>query len=63
MEEGRVHLMLRGLRRQIRGGDFVWITQRFERAGEIALQVHSQIPTYVHDNVTGVPGLTSPSPE
>ncbi|MCZ7456268.1 copper chaperone PCu(A)C [Streptomyces sp. WMMC940] len=63
LEDGRVHLMLRGLRRQIRGGDYVWITLRFERAGEIALQVHSQIPTYVDDDVTGVPGLTSPSPE
>ncbi|WP_229866293.1 copper chaperone PCu(A)C [Streptomyces spinoverrucosus] len=63
LEEGRVHLQLRGLRQQIRGGEFVWITLRFERAGEIALQVHSQIPTYVDDDATDVPGLTSPSPQ
>lgn len=63
LERGRVHLVLRDLRQQIRGGDYVWITLRFERAGEIALQVHSQIPTYVDDEATAEPGLTSPSPD
>ncbi|ELS50876.1 hypothetical protein STVIR_8151 [Streptomyces viridochromogenes Tue57] len=63
LEKGRTHLLLRGLRQQIRGGDYVWITLRFERAGEIALQVHSQIPTYVDDEATAEPGLTSPSPD
>ncbi|MER5213590.1 copper chaperone PCu(A)C [Streptomyces sp. NPDC002838] len=63
LEKGRAHLLLRDLRQQIRGGDFVWITLRFERAGEIALQVHSQIPTYVDDDATDAPGLTSPSPD
>ncbi|MEU0340475.1 copper chaperone PCu(A)C [Streptomyces bobili] len=63
LEKGRAHLLLRDLRQQIRGGDYVWITLRFERAGEIALQVHSQIPTYVDDDATDAPGLTSPSPE
>ncbi|MFB8774222.1 copper chaperone PCu(A)C [Streptomyces broussonetiae] len=63
LEEGSTHLLLRDLRQQLRGGDYVWITLRFERAGEIALQVHSQIPTYVDDDATDAPGLTSPSPE
>ncbi|MCC9708451.1 copper chaperone PCu(A)C [Streptomyces sp. MNU76] len=63
LEKGRAHLLLRDLRQQIRGGDYVWITLRFERAGEIALQVHSQIPTYVDDDATDAPGLTSPSPQ
>ncbi|MCZ9348734.1 hypothetical protein NGM36_02760 [Streptomyces mutabilis] len=54
-------LVLRNLSRQIRGGDYLWITLRFERAGEVALQVHSQTPTYVED-ATDAPGLTSPSP-
>ncbi|WP_328773630.1 copper chaperone PCu(A)C [Streptomyces sp. NBC_00286] len=63
LEKGRAHLLLRDLRQQIRGGDYVWITLRFERAGEIALQVHSQIPTYVDDDATDAPGLTSPSPD
>ncbi|MFI7142351.1 copper chaperone PCu(A)C [Streptomyces massasporeus] len=63
LERDRTHLLLRDLRRQIRGGDYVWITLRFERAGEIALQVHSQIPTYVDDEATDAPGLTSPSPQ
>ncbi|MDK1342353.1 copper chaperone PCu(A)C [Streptomyces sp. 378] len=63
LERGSTHLLLRDVRRQIRGGDYVWITLRFERAGEIALQVHSQIPTYVDDEATDAPGLTSPSPE
>ncbi len=62
LEEGRVHLLLRDLRQQIRGGDYAWITLRFERAGEVALQVHSQVPTYVED-ATDAPGLTSPSPD
>ncbi|GAB2899416.1 hypothetical protein GCM10027074_77640 [Streptomyces deserti] len=62
LEKGRPHLLLRDLNERIRGGDFVWITLRFERAGEVALQVHSQIPTYDDDNVTDAPGLTSPSP-
>ncbi|WP_235193067.1 copper chaperone PCu(A)C [Streptomyces viridochromogenes] len=62
LEKGRTHLVLNDLRQRVRGGDFVWVTLRFERAGEIALQVQSQIPTYVDDDVTGVPGLTSPSP-
>ncbi|MEU3443771.1 hypothetical protein AB0926_08795 [Streptomyces griseoincarnatus] len=39
----------------------MWVTLRFERAGEIALQVHSQAPTYVDDDATDGPGLTSPS--
>ncbi|WP_308122118.1 copper chaperone PCu(A)C [Streptomyces sp. TRM70350] len=63
LEKGRTHLLLRNLRQQIRGGDYVWITLRFERAGEIALQVHSQVPTYVDDEATDEPGLTSPSPD
>jgi copper(I)-binding protein len=63
LEKGRAHLLLRDLRQQIRGGDYVWITLRFERVGEIALQVHSQIPTYVDDDATDAPGLTSPSPQ
>jgi periplasmic copper chaperone A len=63
LEEGRTHLVLRDVRRRIRGGDFVWFTLRFERAGEVALRVHAQVPTYVDDDVTGVPGLTSPSPQ
>ncbi|MFG3660099.1 copper chaperone PCu(A)C [Streptomyces sp. NPDC047706] len=63
LEEGRTHLLLKDVRQRIRGGEFVWITLRFERAGEIALQVHSQAPTYDDDDVTHVPGLTSPSPE
>ncbi|CAL9317122.1 hypothetical protein GCM10010478_17140 [Streptomyces erythrogriseus] len=61
LEKGRTHLLLRNLSRQIRGGDYVWVTLRFERAGEVALQVHSQVPTYVED-ATDAPGLTSPSP-
>ncbi|MEU0112345.1 copper chaperone PCu(A)C [Streptomyces bobili] len=61
LEKGRAHLLLRDLRRQIRGGDYVWVTLRFERAGEIALQVHSQIPTYVDKEATDEPGLTPPS--
>ncbi|WP_331462219.1 copper chaperone PCu(A)C [Streptomyces sp. Z38] len=61
LEKGRTHLLLRDLSRQIRGGDYVWVTLRFERAGEVALQVHSQVPTYVED-ATDAPGLTSPSP-
>ncbi|MEU3249908.1 copper chaperone PCu(A)C [Streptomyces sp. NPDC006997] len=63
LEKGRTHLLLKGLKQQIRGGDYVWITLRFERAGEIALQVHSQIPTRVDDEATAEPGLTSPSPD
>ncbi|MCX2923338.1 copper chaperone PCu(A)C [Streptomyces sp. NEAU-W12] len=62
LEEGRLHLLLRDLRRQIRGGGYAWITLRFERAGEVALQVHSQVPTYV-DDATDAPGLTSLSPD
>ncbi|MEU0216762.1 copper chaperone PCu(A)C [Streptomyces sp. NPDC006265] len=62
-EKGRAHLLLRDLHQRIRGGDYVWITLRFERAGEVALQVHSQIPTYVDRQATDEPGLTSPSPD
>ncbi|CAL9320519.1 hypothetical protein SUDANB148_06161 [Streptomyces sp. SudanB148_2056] len=61
LEKGHAHLLLRDLRQQIRGGDYVWVTLRFERAGEIALQVHSQVPTYVDEDATDAPGLTSPS--
>ncbi|WAX76634.1 copper chaperone PCu(A)C [Streptomyces sp. KMM 9044] len=60
--EGRVHLLLRDLRQQIRGGDYAWITLRFERAGEVALRVHSPVPAYV-DDATDAPGLPSPSPD
>ncbi|MEG3627270.1 copper chaperone PCu(A)C [Streptomyces poriticola] len=62
LQEGGAHLLLRGLLQEIGGGDYLWITLRFERAGEIALQVHSQVPTYVDDEATDAPGLTSPSP-
>ncbi|MFJ8150270.1 copper chaperone PCu(A)C [Streptomyces sp. NPDC096048] len=60
LDKGHAHLLLRDLSQQIRGGDHVWITLRFERAGEIALQVRSQIPTYVDGDATDAPGLTSP---
>ncbi|GAA2498365.1 copper chaperone PCu(A)C [Streptomyces gobitricini] len=56
------HLLLRGLREQLRGGDYAWVTLRFQHAGEVALQVHAQLPTYVDEDVTKAPGLTSPSP-
>ncbi|MFE0677692.1 copper chaperone PCu(A)C [Streptomyces sp. NPDC058867] len=62
LEQGSAHLLLTDLRQQIRGADHVWITLRFERAGEIAPQVHSQIPTYADDHATDAPGLTPPSP-
>ncbi|MFE1578789.1 copper chaperone PCu(A)C [Streptomyces fradiae] len=56
------HLLLRGLREQLRGGDYAWVTLRFEQAGEVALQMHAQLPTYVDEDATEAPGLTSPSP-
>ncbi|WP_435613398.1 copper chaperone PCu(A)C [Streptomyces sp. bgisy159] len=62
LKKGNPHLLLRGLRQEIRAGDYVWITLRFERAGEIALQAHAQLPTYVDREATQEPGLTSPSP-
>ncbi|WP_254712206.1 copper chaperone PCu(A)C [Streptomyces sp. TRM64462] len=61
LEEGRPHLVLRGLKEQLRGGDYAWVTLRFERAGEVALQMHAQLPTY--EEATRTPGLTPPSPE
>ncbi len=54
-------LLLRGVKEELRGGDYAWVTLRFERAGEVALQMHAQTPTYVDEDAT--PGLTPPSPE
>ncbi|MCX2924441.1 copper chaperone PCu(A)C [Streptomyces sp. NEAU-W12] len=63
LEEDRPHLLLRGLKEEMRGGDYAWVTLRFEQAGEVALQMHAQLPTYVDEDATDAPGLTSPSPE
>ncbi|WP_344328179.1 copper chaperone PCu(A)C [Streptomyces macrosporus] len=46
LEKDRTHLVLRDVRQEIRGGDFVWVTLHFERAGSLSLQVPSQPPTY-----------------
>ncbi|MEI7032251.1 copper chaperone PCu(A)C [Streptomyces pratensis] len=62
LEEGRPHLLLRGLKERMRGGDYAWVTLRFERAGDVALQMHAQAPTYVDEDATDHPGLTPPSP-
>jgi copper(I)-binding protein len=62
LNDGQPHLLLRGLREQLRGDDFAWATLRFERAGEVALQVHAQLPTYEEKDATKAPGLTPPSP-
>ncbi|WP_236243464.1 copper chaperone PCu(A)C [Streptomyces sp. CC228A] len=61
LSEGQPHLLLRGVKEELRGGDYAWVTLRFERAGEVALQMHAQTPTYVDEDAT--PGLTPPSPE
>ncbi|WP_279626768.1 hypothetical protein [Streptomyces flavidovirens] len=38
------------------------MTLRFQQAGEVALQVHAELSTYVEEDITKAPGLASPSP-
>ncbi|MDG9711345.1 copper chaperone PCu(A)C [Streptomyces sp. DH10] len=45
LEQGKAHLVLRDVRRLIRGGDFMKFTMRFENAGSITCNVQSQIPS------------------
>ncbi|MFD3823222.1 copper chaperone PCu(A)C [Streptomyces sp. NPDC058625] len=46
LEPGKAHLVLRDLRQQVRGGDFIKITMRFQDAGSITFNIQSQIPAY-----------------
>ncbi|WP_238153717.1 copper chaperone PCu(A)C [Streptomyces xinghaiensis] len=61
LEDDRPHLLLRGLGKEVRGGDYVRVTLRFERAGAVTFQVHAQLPTYVDEEATGTPASPSPS--
>ncbi|MDG9701514.1 copper chaperone PCu(A)C [Streptomyces sp. DH37] len=45
LEEGGTYLVLRDVRQEIRGGDFVWVTFHFEDAGALSMQVPAQPPT------------------
>ncbi|EHN77912.1 copper chaperone PCu(A)C [Streptomyces cinereoruber] len=46
LEPSKSHLVLRDVREVIRGGDFMKFTMRFEKAGSITFNIHSQIPAY-----------------
>jgi len=46
LEPGGPHLMLIDLTRQLRGGDFVDMTFRFARAGEVTIPVQVQVAGY-----------------
>ncbi|WCN05142.1 copper chaperone PCu(A)C [Streptomyces sp. M92] len=46
LESGKSHLVLRDVRRQIRGGDFMQFTMRFEDAGTATFNIQSQVPVY-----------------
>ncbi|GAB3971424.1 copper chaperone PCu(A)C [Streptomyces sparsus] len=44
LERGDTHLVLRDLRRTVRGGDFVEFTVRFEDAGPVTFNIPARIP-------------------
>ncbi|MFI8853117.1 copper chaperone PCu(A)C [Streptomyces sp. 891-h] len=44
LESGKPHLLLRGLRKQIRGGEYVKITLRFRDAGSTTFNIAAQRP-------------------
>ncbi|AQS65809.1 copper chaperone PCu(A)C [Streptomyces pactum] len=46
LESGRAHLVLRDVREEIRGGDFMKFTLRFEDAGTANFNIQSQVPVY-----------------
>ncbi|MEU3950648.1 copper chaperone PCu(A)C [Streptomyces sp. NPDC029526] len=46
LEPGTSHLVLRDARQVIRGGDFMKITMRFEKAGSITFDIQAQSPAY-----------------
>ncbi|MFG2681136.1 copper chaperone PCu(A)C [Streptomyces sp. NPDC048392] len=46
LEPGKTHLVLRDVNRQIRGGDFMEFTMRFEKAGTTTFNIQAQVPTY-----------------
>ncbi|WP_307704516.1 copper chaperone PCu(A)C [Streptomyces sp. V1I6] len=46
LEPGQTHMVLRDVHQQIRGGDFMKFTMRFENAGSITFNIQSQIPAY-----------------
>ncbi len=39
-------MVLRDVRQQIRGGDFMKFTMRFDKAGTITFNIQSQVPVY-----------------
>jgi copper(I)-binding protein len=58
--EGKSHLVLNDIHERLRGGDYLDLTLRFDRAGSVTLQVHVQAPAY--DRPTGnALQLTAPS--
>jgi copper(I)-binding protein len=46
LESDRTHLVLRDVNRQIRGGDFMKFTMRFEKAGTTTFNIQAQVPAY-----------------
>ncbi|MFE1586911.1 copper chaperone PCu(A)C [Streptomyces sp. NPDC058737] len=46
LERGKTHLLLRDVREQIRGGDFMKCTMKFEDAGSVTFNIQAQIPAY-----------------
>ncbi|WP_409473631.1 copper chaperone PCu(A)C [Streptomyces sp. HC307] len=46
LEPGKEHLLLRDVREVVRGGDFMKITLRFEKAGSVTFNIQAQVPVY-----------------
>ncbi|MEU4965396.1 copper chaperone PCu(A)C [Streptomyces smyrnaeus] len=46
LESGKNHLLLRDLRKQVRGGDYIKITLRFRDAGSTTFNIAAQRPQY-----------------
>ncbi|WP_328563511.1 copper chaperone PCu(A)C [Streptomyces coelicoflavus] len=46
LERGKTHLVLRDVREQIRGGDFMKFTMKFEDAGPVTFDIQAQVPAH-----------------
>ncbi|WP_369202432.1 copper chaperone PCu(A)C [Streptomyces sp. PU-14G] len=50
LERGKPHLLLRNVRKVIRGGDYIELTVRFRDAGSHTVRVPAQTPKYDSDS-------------